>query len=149
MTNAVESLPWWHNRLRRVVILRRDLFDVLPKIEDAEGTVIYSDPPYLHDTRGNGGGSRYEHDFDEASNPLFGRVDDHARLAQELRRFKRARVVVSYYAHPRLAELYPGWTHRAVAGRKNLSLQNKRGASVEEAPEILIINGPSYAGGGA
>lgn len=36
--------------------------------------------------------------------------DDHARLAKELLRFKRARVVVSYYDDPRLAELYPDWT---------------------------------------
>jgi DNA adenine methylase len=142
-TNAVESLPFWHRRLRRVVILCRDMFDVLAKIDDAASTVIYCDPPYLLGTRGDGGGSRYEHDFSEETNPLFGLVDDHSRLATALRRFTRARVVLSYYDCPRVHELYPGWTVRNMTRLKALSLQNKRGAVMESAPEMLLINGPS------
>ncbi|HUX00596.1 MAG TPA: DNA adenine methylase [Phycisphaerae bacterium] len=145
--SAVDSLPWWHRRLRRVLILNRDAFEVIPRIEDVPGVAVYCDPPYFMDTRGtgrqrgpSGGGSNYLHDFAEA---------DHARLATELARFSRARVVVSYYDSPALAELYPpgGWTKRAVYRPKNLHVQNRRGSSKCTAPEVLLLNGPSYAMG--
>ena len=44
---AVASIPAWHERLRAITILRRDAFEVLERIEDRAGTVIYADPPYL------------------------------------------------------------------------------------------------------
>jgi DNA adenine methylase len=146
---AVESIPWWHERLRRVVILKGDAFNHLPKIPDMPGIAVYADPPYLQCTRGSGGGSRYLHDFTECNEAdaggLFDRQDDHARLAAELTRFKEARVVVSYYDHPRLESLYPGWTVRRMYRQKNLHVQNRRGVGKCEAPEVLLINGPSYA----
>ena len=132
--SAVESLPWWHRRLRGVEILCRDLFDVLPRIADEAGTAIYLDPPYFH----NGarcGSQKYLYDFAGG---------DHERLAEIARRFVRARVVVSYYDHSRLAELYPGWTRREVFRQKNLHVQNRRGSKKVEAPEVLLINGPSF-----
>lgn len=87
---AVDSIPAWRRRLREVTILRRDGFDLLERIEDKEGTVIYCDPPYVVK------GATYVHDFES---------DDHARLAKALGRFQSCRVVVSYYAHPQLADL--------------------------------------------
>ena len=145
--SAVQSIPAWHHRLRNVVIVHGDAFDHLPKIEDADGVCIYADPPYIKATRGAGGGSNYQYDFTEpaAAMPLFGVEDDHARLASELRRFTRARVIVSYYDHPRLADLYPGWTIRKLFRQKNLHVQNRRGEGRCVAPEVLITNGPSYA----
>lgn len=140
-SSAVDSLPAWHQRLRRCIILQRDMFQILEKIDDVEGTVIYCDPPYFKSTRG---GEVYDHDFDESSSPLFGRLDDHGRLAEMLQRFRRARVIVSYYDDPRLRELYPKWTHRLITRPKSLSIQNKRGGVPDEAREVLIINGPSY-----
>ena len=135
--SAVDSMPAWANRLRHVTILQRDAFEVLEKIEDDPRAAIYIDPPYFVETRGKGGGSRYEHDFDDA---------DHRRLAESLSRFEKARVVISYYAHPRLADLYPlgSWTHRNVFRNKNLHVQNRRGEKPSTAPEVLILNGPSY-----
>ena len=62
----------------------------------------------------------------------------HARLAAALCRFKATRVVVSYYAHERLAELYPGWRVVPVAVPKNLAVR----AGAEPAPEVLLINQP-------
>jgi len=132
--NATESIPAWHDRLRRVHILRRDLFDVLPKIEDALGVVIYVDPPYLPETVASN--SRYACDFLEGQ---------HEQLAAVLKTFKRARVVVSYYAAPRLATLYPGWTVLECSRHKHLHVQNKRGAKRHDAPEVLLINGPAIA----
>lgn len=138
---AVDSVPAWHDRLKGVVILRRDAFEVIPRVEDQVGTVVYCDPPYLRSSRSMTHSGRYLYDFEETA--LLG--DDHDRLARELRRFTKARVVVSYYDHPRLAELYPGWTKIDCARQKNLAVQNRRGMNYTEAPEVLLLNGPNYA----
>lgn len=136
--SAVESIPAWHHRLRRVTILRRDAFGVIEKIDDTAGVVIYIDPPYIDKS------ARYTHDFN-AGGGMFG--DDHTRLASKLARFKRTRVVVSYYHHERLAELYPGWTIRDCSMGKGLHNAGRRGQQGAEAPEVLLINGPSYRKG--
>lgn len=147
--SATESIPWWHQRLRPVIVMRRCMFEVLPRIEDVAGVVIYVDPPYLLGTRG---ACEYEYEFKHDEDmPLFmSRTEKrarqtHERLADELSRFKKARVVISYYDHPRLRKLYAGWTFQELYRQKNLHVQNRRGAGAMEAPEILIINGPSYA----
>lgn len=96
--------------------------------------VIYADPPYLAK------GAEYLHDFDWLA---------HRRLATALRRFKQTRVVVSYYDHPDLATLYPGWTKVDCEMTRALVSQGKRGqrGSKETAPEVLLINGQSFADG--
>lgn len=131
---AVDSIPAWRRRMRNVTILSRDAFDVIDKIADEDLTVIYCDPPYLVK------GAKYIHDFGEG----FMGQDDHARLAAALKRFTKTRVIVSYYNHPRLEELYAGWTCRNVSVNKNMA--STTGAA-KTAPEVLLINGPSYAGG--
>lgn len=131
--SAVESIPAWHERLRDVSIMRMDGIEMLDRLCDQEGSVIYADPPYLVK------GAKYVHDFDWLA---------HRRLATALRRFTKARVIVSYYDHPDLDAMYPGWTKRDVAITKALVNQGKRDAKGEtvKAPEVLIINGPSLAG---
>ncbi len=136
--SAVDSLPWWHHRLQSVEILCRDLFKVLPRIADQDGTAIYLDPPYFRDGKSRTGTQGYLSDFG---------AGDHTSLAAAASRFKRARVVVSYYDHPSLDELYPGWTKRRVYRNKNLHVQNRRDAQPTVAPEVLLINGPSYTQG--
>jgi len=127
---AVNSIPAWRRRLSEVTMLRRDGMDLLERIDDATGTVIYCDPPYLEKS------AKYVHDFEN---------EDHARLAELLARFRRARVVVSYYAHPLLADLYPGWTTVKVEVAKSLTNQGRRGKEGKTmAPECLIINGEAY-----
>lgn len=135
--SATDSIAEWHRRLQNVVILRRDAFEIIPNIDDHPGCAIYVDPPYFSSGRSNGGGSRYLHNFDEA---------EHARLAEALGRFQKARIVVSYYEDPRVDGLYrpPKWTKRKVYGCKNLHVQNRRGAKRQVAPEVLLMNGPSY-----
>lgn len=128
-TSAVESIPAWHHRLRSITIVRDDIFAHLPRIEDSDGVVIYIDPPYIVK------GARYVHDFD---------ADQHARLAGLLQRFRRTRVVVSYYAHPTLDDLYAGWTIRRLKASKamvNQGMRDKQGTVA--APEVLLINGDS------
>jgi DNA adenine methylase len=93
--------------------------------------VIYADPPYLKKV------AKYKHDFAEP---------DHKRLADVLRRFKKTRVVVSYYDHPRLAELYPGWRLRHIVATKSLvnsGMRDETGAT--KAAEVLLINQPAAA----
>lgn len=133
--SATESMPWWHQRLRNVEILRRDLFQVIPRIADEKGTAIYVDPPYLR-TGARSGSAKYLYEFV---------AGDHSSLAAELSRFCQARVVVSYYDEPQLADLYKGWTKRTVYRSKNLHVQNRRGSKKTVAPEVLLLNGPSYA----
>ena len=117
---AVESIPWWHERLRSVVILSADGIELCGRIADRDGTVIYADPPYLEK------GASYLHDFTRGARSggesLFEcEADDHERLAAALRRFKQTRVIVSYYDHPDLAALYPGWAKVSVRAAKNVS----------------------------
>ncbi len=127
--NAVASIPAWRRRLANVTILSRCGIGICERIADERGSVIYADPPYLEK------GSTYTHDFSEG---------DHERLAAVLRQFRRARVVVSYYDHPQLTELYPGWTVRRVPTVKSLVSQGRRdGENKVQAPEVLLINGPS------
>lgn len=151
--NAVESIPPWHERLRSVQILSDDAFEILWKIADVLGVVIYVDPPYVRSTRSNGGGSVYLHDFVEevpirvaaadGRGEKPGKRNDHVRLYYRLRRFTHARVIVSYYDHPDLRWLYSGWTVVEETRQKNLHVQNRRGEGRCEAPEVLLINGPS------
>lgn len=123
---ATESIPDWHHRLRAVTIMCRDGIDLVAKIEDANGVAIYCDPPYLVK------GAKYVHDFVD---------DDHARLAKALHRFKRTRVVVSYYDDPRLSLLYPGWSKIDCAVSKSMVSSGKRDdENKTKAPEVLLVN---------
>lgn len=126
---AVSSIPAWRRRLRDVLILNRDGFDILEKINDKSDAAIYCDPPYIIKS------DQYLHDF---GNGFMGE-DDHSRLAKVLAKFRRARVVVSYYEHPRLAELYPAWRKIDLIRNRNLSSVSGADGS-KKAPEILLIN---------
>lgn len=129
LASAVESIPAWRRRMRNVTILNDDAFSLLERIEDAKGVAIYCDPPYLVK------GAKYVHDFS---------ASDHVRLAELLHRFKRTRVVVSYYDDPRLDELYPGLRKRSIAASKALVNQGRRDAGgAVVAPEVLFVNSGS------
>lgn len=125
--SAVNSIPAWHERLRRVTILQRDAFEVIAKIDDHPKVAIYCDPPYFEKA------ARYKHDFDDEA---------HSRLANYLSRFEYARVVVSYYDHPRLNELYDSeqWVRIDCTMGKGLHNAGRRGTTGKTAPEILLVN---------
>ena len=126
--SVVESVPDWHERLRNVTILNRDGFDLLERIDDEPKTAIYVDPPYIVK------GAKYVFDFTGA---------DHYRLAAALGRFEQARVVVSYYDHELLSDLYPRWTKRIIEVTKSLAnhgLRDKRGPV--KVNEVLLVNRP-------
>ncbi len=126
--SAVESIPSWWDRLRNVTILNDDGFLLLERIEDAKGVVIYCDPPYLVK------GAKYVHDFSS---------EDHVRLAELLHRFRKTRVVVSYYDHPELDRLYQGWRKDRIEVTKSLVNQGARdkGGAVK-VTEVLLVNEP-------
>jgi len=128
-SSVVQTIPEFRRRLREVTILQANVFELLERIEDSPGVVIYCDPPYV--TKG----AKYVHDF---------AAEDHGRMAEQLRRFKKTRVIVSYYDHPLVDELYAGWTKRHLKATKAMVNQGRRdkGGSVA-APEVLLINGPS------
>jgi len=132
--SAVDSVPAWHERLQNVHIKCVDGVELVDRIEDSVDSAIYVDPPYLEK------GTKYLHDFEAA---------DHRKLAEALRSKRETRIVVSYYDHPELENLYPGWTKRPVAFAKSLINSGRRGergkVSKVVAPEVLLINGPSFA----
>lgn len=138
---AVESIPAWRDRMLNVTILRRDAFELIPRIDDVPGTVIYVDSPYIVKK------STYLHDFGQVSRQGIDhkkKIEKHRLLATELKRFEHTRIVVSYYDHPLLDELYPGWTKRHLKATKALVSQGQRDKSgAVKAPEVLLINGPS------
>ncbi len=127
LTGAVESIRAWQSRMRQVTITNRDAFQLLGKLKDEAGLLIYCDPPCLQK---NG---RYIFDLND---------DGHDQLAQSLQRFSKARVIVSYTEHHRLAQLYPEkkWAKKIL----NYKARANRGAKVPsiKPPEVLLINGP-------
>jgi DNA adenine methylase len=146
--SAVDSIPAWRRRMRTVTVLSQDAIATIDRIEDAPGVAIYCDPPYLVK------GAKYLHDFDARTQGagLFG--DGHDRLAQALHRFRHTRVVVSYYAHPRLDDLYPpelGWNRLAIEVTKAMASQGARhvGRNTKKAIEVLLVNGEVFRGGAA
>ena len=148
--SAVESIPAWCERLRQVTVLNEDAFPLLERIEDAPGTAIYLDPPYLIK------GAKYVYDF-ASEVPVSEAIadgdgekpckrNDHVRLAARARRFRHTRVVVSYYDHPNLELLYPGWSMRKINVSKALAHQGSRGKNDARAVEVLLTNGPCFGG---
>ena len=103
------------------MFLQRSIFDVIPKIEDKVGTLIYVDPPYLVKS------ARYIHDF---------KLEQHQRMHQLLSRFRRTRVVVSYYPHPEICTLYESWGRHDIPVTKRLGAASDTG--VRAATETLF-----------
>lgn len=133
---VADSIEAWHERLRWVAITQADAFELIDNLADRSGLAIYADPPYLEK------GASYRHDFESHDGAsMFGQEDDHDRLAAALSRFRHARVVVSYYAHPRLETLYPRtrWRHVQIDVQKHMTAAKATGS--ETAPEVLLING--------
>jgi site-specific DNA-adenine methylase len=83
-------------RLLRVQIENRPAIDVIRLYDGAE-TLIYCDPPYLHETRGDS--KAYGFEMDE---------EQHRELAASLRRIK-GKAAVSGYRCGLMDRLYKGW----------------------------------------
>lgn len=116
--NATESLAAWQKVMRRCTFVRRDVFDFLDRAPDEDRHALYLDPPFP------GPGEEYKYTFGEEQQRM---------LASHLAAFERTRIVVRFYDHPLVRELYPdsGWAwHVPVGGRKQTN---------EAAPEVLLV----------
>ena len=102
------------DRLANVVIENCDAADVIRRYA-TESDVVYCDPPYVHDTRGEP--EAYACEMSD---------DDHRNLAETLHETK-ATVLVSGYDNTLYRELFDGWhtetqsTHSTVASDPGMS----------------------------
>ncbi|MBX3352118.1 MAG: DNA adenine methylase [Phycisphaeraceae bacterium] len=127
--NVARSIRFWHQRLAGVEILQRDAILVAERIPDKPGVAVYCDPPYIVE------GGQYHHAFTR---------EQHEGLAAALTSKRHARVVVSYFDHPWLDELYPrerGWIKHPVPQTNTLG-GSSPGLRKAVLPEVLLINGP-------
>jgi DNA adenine methylase len=126
--SVIDSMPAWHKRLQNVVIMNRDAFEVLDNIKDESGVTVYCDPPYFDKS------DKYVHDFETA---------EHQRLAESLRRFKEAKVVVSYYDCPEVRSLYEGFEiidiSKSMQSLRNATRGEKKKPRKEQV-EVLLVN---------
>ena len=96
--SAVEDLPEFHARLRKVQIEHKDGLKVIDSF-DTETTLFYCDPPYIGETRV--GGKRYRYEMDDSS---------HVELVKKLLSIK-GQAALSGYEHPIYRSLLDnGWT---------------------------------------
>lgn len=124
--SAVDSLRAFRRIFERCNFLVLDVFEFLAAVQDLLGHAIYLDPPFF------GPGARYKHNggATEEERRAF-----QVRLRDALLRFVNCRIVLRFYDHPLIRELYPEgerWTWRRLKGRD----QANNGAK----PEVLIVN---------
>lgn len=93
---ALDLLPTISERLQGVFIFNNHAVQVI-RAFDREDTLVYADPPYLHETRISKDAYAVEMD-----------TDGHIQLADALNRF-RGKAVVSGYPSTLYNRLYKGW----------------------------------------
>jgi DNA adenine methylase len=93
---AIENLPFLSKRLQEVYILNKKAIDIIQNFNE-ENTMIYCDPPYLHETRVSK--SVYSSEMN---------TDDHIELAHILNSFS-GKVMISGYDSPLYKRLYKEW----------------------------------------
>jgi DNA adenine methylase len=108
---AVKLLPILSERLREVHIFNKPAQEVI-KTFNNKNTLIYADPPYLHETRKSKDAYKCEMT-----------TDQHVELARILNSFQ-GKVILSGYPSPLYNRLYKNWN---VATKKiaNHSSQQK------------------------
>lgn len=131
--SRVDRMPAISRRLREVIIEHKSYEWCLFKY-DGEDTLAYIDPPYL---LAPGVGQDYY-----LGSARWG-TEDHVRLSKVVKGL-RAKVLLSYYPHPLLDELYPeaqGW-HRdyLVVKTSTANVKAEDGEGRESRVEMLIAN---------
>lgn len=89
-------------RLSRAAIENGPAVEVIRRLGDRPGTVIYADPPYLGTSRSHGSSTSVEYRFDMAGD------EAHAELAEALHE-SPATVVLSCYPSELYDKLYSDW----------------------------------------
>lgn len=114
--SAVDGLPEFHHRLRRVEIRCGDAVDFIREL-DSEETFAYIDPPYVHETRT--ATKCYEHEMTEA---------DHCRLLVALERMSGKFILSGY-----LCAMYQDVADRCGWHHIDIEIDNKSsGSKVKE-----------------
>lgn len=123
--SAIRSLVGWFGVMRRANFHVRDALEFIASANDDPTCGLYCDPPFV------GAGEEYQHNCGRTEAE---QVAWHTTLAQHVSRFARTRVVMRFYDHPLVRELYPDdrWHWEPLAGRKQTN---------ESAPEVLLVNG--------
>ena len=125
LSSIDEQLPLITQRLRSVQIMKSPAIEVIEKW-DSENTLIYCDPPYVHETRASN------------SRDLYGvelTADDHRLLAKTLNRCK-SKVILSGYPSPLYNELYGSWRQEKM----EIANHSASGASKAIKEETLWMN---------
>ena len=116
-----EQMPFIIERLRRVQIVSRPAIDVIRQW-DGPDTLIYCDPPYVHETR------------HESSRDVYGveMTERHHRDLAAVLSGCKAKVVLSGYPSPLYEELYGTWrqvtfdiANHAAGGREKARKQER------------------------
>ena len=113
---SIEQLPAIIERLKRVQILSQPAIDAIKRFDNVE-TLIYCDPPYLHETR------------EPNSRDIYGiemTQDEHVELGQVLNKCQ-SKVVISGYPSDLYNEMFSSWrriefdiaNHSAGGQKKN------------------------------
>jgi DNA adenine methylase len=120
--NATAGLAGWQVLMQGCTFTRTDVLNFLLKVKDHPEHGVYCDPPFPQV------GDGYKYSFDD---------DDQRRLAAKLVGFERCRVVVRFYDHPLVRELYPepAWAWHRFEGRKQTN-------EVAAEEVLLVRNGP-------
>jgi DNA adenine methylase len=121
----LESLPTVAARVKNATILNTSVFDVL-KVWDEDGTLIYLDPPYLHETRADGATDVYKHEMT---------VEDHIALLA-FAKAARGKVIISGYSAPLYNRALKGWKVK----RKAVANHSGQSKVKEKRTEVLWMN---------
>ncbi|GIW60471.1 MAG: hypothetical protein KatS3mg087_1537 [Patescibacteria group bacterium] len=127
--SAIDSLPHWVNRLRRVQLECGDWRDVASRYNYPD-FLWYLDPPYVPETRVEGATDVYKEEMSYA---------EHEELVDFLIRQCQARVILSGYRHPVYRPLEDsGWQLRVRAVSTQWKTQS--GVSASPREECLWIS---------
>lgn len=123
-----EAIAAAGERFSGVLVENRPAVDVMRQ-HDADQTLHFVDPPYMHETRSMRGSNRcYRHEMTDA---------DHAELLEHLK-ILRGYVVLSGYESPLYGDILRGWQKSTTQSR----ISSGRGTALRE--ECVWIN-PSCA----
>ncbi|MCX5742962.1 MAG: DNA adenine methylase, partial [Proteobacteria bacterium] len=125
--NAIDSLHIFSERLRNAQIENVDFREILAK-SDNHGTLLYLDPPYVHETRSRT--TDYTHEMTE---------EDHVDLLTTVTAFRHAKVVLSGYASDLYARHLARWKSFPIEKAVNAS-HATGGNSRATATEMLWCN---------
>lgn len=120
--NALRGLAEWGRIFRRCTFDCGDAFEFIARVEDADRHGLYVDPPFP------GPGKRYKHNCGKGGAE---QLAWHKRLFDSLSRFTKTCVVVRFYDHPMIRDLYLDWTWRELQGRTQAN---------KAADEVLLLN---------